>query len=244
MTELLMIVPSKGRPENITNLLRAWASTTVGMASLLVVLDHDTEMEEFHAYQDTGIQDWPGADLMVIRPDAGGFLPGHGPGMVSALNEAVRQHAADHFAVGFMGDDHFPRTKGWDHAFVDALEQLGTGLVYGNDLIHGANLPTAVAMTSDIPLALGYMAPPVLRHLYVDDFWLALGRGTGRIRYLGDQVIEHMHPIAGKAPTDEGYERVNSARMYEEDRRAWTDFRESGQLAEAVTAVDALGGKR
>ena len=143
------------------------------------------------------------------------------------------------FAIGFMGDDHRPRTVGWDTAYLEALRELGSGIVYGNDLLQGERIPTQVAMTTDIVRELGFMAPPVLKHLYVDNFWRDLGTAAGCLRYLSNVVVEHMHPIAGKAPWDDGYARVNAPTMYSGDANAYAKWA-AMDLAAAVEKVRAL----
>jgi hypothetical protein len=89
-------------------------------------------------------------------------------------------------------------------------------------------------MTSDIVRALGYMAPPALTHLFVDDFWRDLGRAADCLRYLPEVVVEHLHPIAGKAEWDEGHKRVNAASMYAADRVAYTRYRATQFRADVV----------
>jgi hypothetical protein len=81
------------------------------------------------------------------------------------------------------------------------------------------------------------MAPPTLTHLYVDNAWLDLGRALESITYLPDTVIEHLHPHAGKAEPDEGYERVNGDAMYDADRAAYDAWKiHLGQDAARVLA--------
>lgn len=201
MTDLVVIVPSRGRPTSAIELAEAFEATCTADTELVFALDKD----------DPTLPDYKGL-LALIRENSS---------MVQALNVTALEvtngpRAAS--AVGFMGDDHRPRTAGWDQAYLDALRELGTGIVYGNDLLQGENIPTQVAMTSDIIRTLGYMAPPDLIHLYVDNAWLALGRELGRIRYLPDVVVEHLHPVVGKADWDEGYARVNHPGMYDKDR--------------------------
>jgi hypothetical protein len=143
-----------------------------------------------------------------------------------------------------MGDDHRPRTVGWDAAYLNALHELGTGIVYGDDRLQGEALPTQCAMTADIVRALGYMAPAGLRHLAVDNFWLDLGRGAGCLRYLPDVVVEHMHPLAGKAEWTPGHRRVNAPAMYERDLAEYGRFKRH-ELPGAVAKVrDLMGGDR
>lgn len=143
------------------------------------------------------------------------------------------------YQIGFAGDDHAPRTPGWTERIRTELNQLGTGIVYGNDLFQGPNLPTAVFMTADIVGALGYMAPPCLRHMFADNYWKDLGDGVRRIRYLPDVVIEHLHPHAGgKAPEDDRYRAVWP--LMGPDGQAYNEFVDSGQLAADIAKVKEL----
>lgn len=221
MSDLLVIVPSRGRPENIRRLYQAWRETNAA-ADLVVAIDADESL----VYPDA-------RDLRAFTMRC---LPSPHPGMTAPLNEIAGVLAHRYAAVGFMGDDHVPRTPCWDDRVLAELAQLGTGIVYGNDLIHGARLPTAVFMSSVIVQTLGYMAPPRQWHLWLDNAWLALGQALGAIRYLPDVVIEHLHPLVGKAESDEGYERVNHGSVYEHDR---VEF-ERWQVDELPQAVEAI----
>ena len=119
----------------------------------------------------------------------------------------------------------------------DALDELGAGLVYGNDLIQGENLATAVAMTGNIVQALSGMVPPDMIHLYLDNFWMRLGKDLGALRYIPEVVLEHMHPIAGKAEWDEGYKAVNAKEVYDFDRVALDDYLKSPAYADLLSAL-------
>ena len=147
--------------------------------------------------------------------------------MAKPLNFAANLYATKHCHFAFLGDDHRPRTKNWDALFIEALDALGTGLVYGDDLLQGKNLPTAVAMTGDIVQALKGMVPPDMVHLYLDDFWLRLGADLNAMRYIPEVVLEHMHPVAGKAQWDEGYKEVNAKEVYDYDREALKTYLQS-----------------
>ena len=207
MSDLVVIVPSRGRPRAAHELAEAFAQTSTADTALVFAVDDTDPTRDAYAV--------PHAFACVT-------ISAH-TSMVDALNK----HAAGWaklgdglrpYAVGFMGDDHRPRTKGWDARYLDELRQLGTGMVFGDDLVQHEALPTQVAMTADIVRTLGYMAPPALTHMYVDNAWLALGRELDRIRYLPDVVVEHLHPVAGTAEWDDGYRRVNAAGMYARDR--------------------------
>jgi hypothetical protein len=61
------------------------------------------------------------------------------------------------------------------------------------------------------------MTFPGCVHLFFDNFVKQLGLDLEYLKYLPDVIIEHMHPVAGKAEMDEGYERVNQPKWYEKD---------------------------
>jgi hypothetical protein len=202
---LIVIVPTRGRPANVVNLIGTWEATADRAVSRLAfAVDNDDP--ELSAYFEAC--DGHAVGLLVDKPGR----------MVPVLNRAVTvyNHLADN--IGFMGDDHAFRTHGWDEHIVRNLRQLGpVGIVYGDDTIQHQALPTAVFMTSSIVRTLGYMVPPGLHHLYADNTWLTWGRRLDKIRYLPDVVIEHVHPIAGKAQWDDTYAAANSGATYEHD---------------------------
>lgn len=206
---MLVIVPSRGRPDNITALIDSWERTRA-YANLLVVVDDDDDLLDRYEMVMETAPDWVSLEVTPRKR--------LGP----TLNEYAVRNAPLYDIIGFMGDDHRPRTPHWDRRFAMAIAQVGgTGVAYGNDLIQGANLPTAVWMSSCIVETLGYMVPNGMVHLYLDDFWKALGNGIQKMTYLSDVVIEHMHPIAHKSEWDETYQECNAGTMYENDGKVF-----------------------
>lgn len=238
MSSLTVVVPSRGRPHTVAQLAEAFRATCTEPTWLLFAVDEDDP--EHQAYTDAVAEQLVRHGRVTIASQRAGT-------MVSALNHAagvLLEARADvrPDVIGFMGDDHRPRTEGWDRAYLTALQAL-PGIVYGNDLLQGASLPTQCAISAPIVRALGHMAPEVLTHLYVDNYWRDLGRATGCLTYLPDVVVEHLHPVAGKAPWDDGHRRVNRPTMYDRDRTAyaayWAEHQERDVLAvrQAFTGV-------
>ena len=60
--------------------------------------------------------------------------------------------------------------------------------------------------------------------MYLDNFWMTLGVNLASLTFLEDVVIEHMHPLAGKAEWDQGYRDVNASERYEADKRAFDAY--------------------
>lgn len=226
MTHIAVIVPTRGRPGNAARLATAFRETTTLGAVPVFVVDQDDPLR--HEYE---------RDLRA------GHLPrllvadGASNGMVRALNWAAARYTELYDVLGFMGDDHMPRTHGWDARMAAACDSPLPRLAYGNDLFQGKALPTAVFMQSRLIKAMGMMAPYNFKHLYVDNFWLELGARLDGISYLDDVVIEHIHPAAGKAQMDDGYRRVNAPAVDQSDRTEWLAFRDSGQLDALVAQV-------
>jgi len=227
MTEILIIVPARTRTWNIKRLLTAWGETGAwGVADLRVDVDADDP-----ALADYQAIDLPAGARMVVWDH---WMP-----CMHKLEAAVAQEVDAYFALGFMGDDHVPRTHGWAQRWLDVLRELGSGTVYGADGYQDETLPTQWATTTDLIKALGRMVPAPVEHLFSDTAVGTLGQEAGCIRYLPDTFIEHMHYIVGKSPHDAQYERVNSRGQWDRDEAAYLRWKRE-QLPADVATVRAL----
>ena len=219
--DLLVIIPTRGRPQAIPEIVQAWDDTGATADVLFAV---DTDDPELAAYK---------KHAAALKADSRvRFTFGKRRRLVGTLNQQAVKAAKTYRFLAFMGDDHRPRRAEmpWDERIRVCLSG-GPGIVYGNDLLQGEKMATAVAMTSDIVQTLGYMCPAVLEHLCADLVWVDWGVGMQRITYLDDVIIEHLHPAAGKAPSDPGYEEVNSEQQVSKDAAAYYAYRDEGGLA-------------
>jgi hypothetical protein len=203
---LLMIVPSRGRPRNLDLLVEAWASTTSGHADLVVALDDDDPaLYQYNAHR---------IAMVTVGPRQS---------FVAWTNEVAIGHVGDYRFIGSMGDDHRPRTVGWDRMICEALDDLGSGLVYADDLGPPPIVPSAVAITSDIIATLGYMIPPTLEHNGADLFWNDLAVALDRSRFLPEVVLEHLHFGEAKSAIDHIY--LEAADKLDADRERYARYR-------------------
>jgi hypothetical protein len=224
--DLLVICVTRGRPQHVPALWDAWQATADGCADLMFAVDDDDP--ELGAYLD-------------CAPMPGTFwYTGPRLGLARTLNAVAVQQAPRYRMLASWGDDHRPRTRGWDTRLVQALDGLGSGVAYGNDLLQGEHIPTAAAMTSDIVQALGYMAAPGMQHLCIDVVWKNWGEAMGRLAYLPDVIIEHCHPHAGTAPMDAGYAETYRPERSREDQEAYWSYRRSAQYDCDVGKLRAL----
>lgn len=221
------MVPSRGRPQNVAELIEAWTTTTTGVYGQphlhIAIDDDDPELDGYLAIDLPKFATlWRGP-----RRRLGGTLNWLAPILAQRCN-----------VIGFMGDDHRPRSFGWDHQ-VERSIVAGDRVVYGNDLVQGQNLPTAVFMDSRIVLATGYFVLPGQIHLWMDNYWKTLGEQLQSLTYLPDMIIEHVHPITGKVGWDEHYVANNASHVWENDERIYKEW-VATQMPADIAAIRAL----
>jgi len=231
MPELLVLVPTRGRPENIRKVIGAWDFTNAwDVANLWLIVDQDDpEIQGYRDLEDPDACPMRLAEVATWRP------------MVHKLNEVAAEVAAEgsYWALAFAGDDHLPQTINWAKTYLDKLHEMGSGMVYGDDGYQGAKLSTEWAVTADVIRALGRMVPAPVEHMYCDNSMMDLFGTAGALRHLPEVRIEHMHPYAGKADTDDQYQRVNHRDQFRKDRLAYEGWKRKGMAAD-VAAVRAL----
>lgn len=208
---LMLIVPTRERPENTIELIAELRRTMYKPTSRVVFAcdDDDPRLAEYQAI------DWE-QDFRIS------MVTSERLGMNGTLNKWAVTYAHDHEVIGFMGDDHRPRSRSWDFLMESILESF-PGVAYGNDLLQGQRLATASFISSKYILKMGFYSPPKQKHLYLDNFWMELGRAT-KLHYLDHVIIEHMHYTNGKSNRDERYAAVNSNEVYMHDQAAFAEF--------------------
>lgn len=224
---LAIITPSRGRPHNLLRLIGALDHTSMLDWSLWVGLDDDDPTIEGYAT----LPAHPRVNMVVEPRDT----------LCAKTNTlAVDAVAAGSQFLASLGDDHLPKTHGWDKQLADAILAMdGPGWAYGDDLLRGATLPTAWVQSAALVTALGWMMYPRCQHLYVDNVTYDLGHTTGRLTYLPYVVVEHCHYANGKAPQDESYTASNSSQRVREDGGAYRQWAKR-QLATDAATVRAL----
>jgi len=161
--------------------------------------------------------------------------------MNGTLNLVANKYVDKYETIFFLGDDHLVQTPAWDQYLSGAIEQKGYGLAYGNDLLQGVKLATAVMMSTNIIKPVGYMAPPKLVHLFMDNYWMTLGKRLGTLWYFEKVIIEHLHPVAGKVAWDDQYREVNSDEISNGDKKEFTRYLNEEFDTEFKKIQDALG---
>lgn len=229
MKDLLVITPSRLRAARLREMVTATLELSAAQTDIAVCVDEDDP--ERDAY----------ADICWERRPRVTWHCGPRQSLAGWTNVIASSGARKYRALASLGDDHLPRTPGWDSLLLAAIDAMGgTGIAYGDDGIFREGLPTAPVISSDIVRALGWMCLPDCRHMAVDLAWKDLGLGAGCLAYVPEVSIEHVHPCAGKAAWDQTYATSEAGK--EEDRAAWERWRET-RMADDVARIRALREK-
>jgi hypothetical protein len=199
---VILLVPSRGRPQRAASMALSAIGTATDAVNVILIVDaDDPELAEYlklSSYEHVTV---------IVLPERIGYT--------ASLNAVARDLWDVDTILGAFGDDVCFQTAGWDRQIRDALAT--PGIAYGDDLVHGQNHPTAVFMSSEIARALGWLALPATTHQWADDGWKALGTELGLLRFV-PIIVEHLHPVVGKAEWDDVYRSVF------DDERAKADF--------------------
>ena len=224
MPDLLVIVPSRGRPRSIARMLDSLAETARLDTHLHVAVDEDDET--LPQYRAVMTQAGREGDVLTVGPRKG---------LCAWTNEIAVAQAGRYPFLASFGDDHVPVTPGWDRALVRGVQDMGgTGFTYPWDSVR-EDIPEAVVMSSDIVRALGWMCLPALSHWYPDSAWSDLGRGAGCIRHLRAVLVDHRQVFTGKAPVDRT--ACDNGRSLDADRDAYYAWRATRMADDVATIV-------
>lgn len=219
LERVALILPTRGRPKKVEESIDGWRGYST-MTDLWVFLDDDDpEVEAYERHPDVNYVVWPRRR------------------MCPTVNHAAVMLATQYRYLGFMGDDHVPRTPDWDAKLAEACGEWG--IAYGDDKLQGENLATHCVQTSNIVSTVGYMALPGTVHLYMDNFWMVLGSECGFLHYLPDVVVEHMHFVNGKSEQDDRYAEVNASSVYSHDGAVFNRWLTNGTAADDIAKIKA-----
>jgi hypothetical protein len=210
MSDLLVMVPTRGRRAQCERLLESFTATAT-CADLTFIIDGD-DRDTYDG------MDWGQAACAVLDPRA--YLTGKLNATADAVVGAYR-------VLMWVGDDNRFVTPGWDKIMLDALEDLGgSGWIYPDDK-RRSDVPEHWMCSSDVVKALGWFAPPYMSHFYIDNTVGELGKRAGLIRYCPEAVIEHLHySIAPDTAHDELYQSTEE-KFGASDLAAFQEWRSS-----------------
>lgn len=224
---IAVVIPSRGRPDNVRRFLSACADPGARVAAIVVVDADDPTRDELAGDKRV---------LLSRAPARGRLRSSFARNVNAGVARAFRFEDVTHAIVA--GDDMIPRTVGWADEL--AIGAGRAGLSFPDDGIERPDpLPTAVCWSRAAFRAVGFALPPyAMQHLYTDDYWRLLGTTAGALTYCASIELEHLHPAAGKAEDVDGsYAAVYSAEAWREDAAAWRAYRASPSFKRDTCAL-------
>lgn len=178
-----ILLPTRGRPDNLDRFITAVEGTADDWHLYLRL---DTDDPQAAAYDKVLAPKHP--QISVYHGDRVGFA--------ASLNEVAFHAWGDRMShLGMFGDDVVPETEHWDTRLVEGLGE-DLGVAYGDDGLrkkHAPDLPTHYITQAEVYRRLGYLAPPTIRHLFLDNVARDIGRYLHNFVFVPVK-IKHLHP--------------------------------------------------
>lgn len=197
MTSIAILVASRGRPSRLEAMIESAHRLAGWSERVRVLVRLDDDDPELASYE---------------RPYAGPTEPirvvGPRPGRVaSAYNQLARGTDAEILMAA--ADDVLFRTPTWDFHVAAALGADGTVPLLGvpadgREASKGRRATHFFATRAWVD-AVGYLVPEAYEHFWADTHVADVASRSGRLVWLDDVLVEHMHPNAGKGARDETY---------------------------------------
>lgn len=214
----IIILPSRGRAkEKLPRCLAAMKETGTVTPGVIMVGRDDYEANE---------SDYAALDL----PDDWRIVLGNYPDTAAATN-AGYAICGDASHVIWMTDDNIAETPLWDQRIAEALTGVNfVSTAFGEK---SKRLNGAIGWSRELLDAVGYIYPPTLKHLFLDDLFEEIGRMTGCWQVLPEVMVRHFHgPKVGEP--DATSDRVNT--FWEADRRGYIEW----QKTDGIPAVERI----
>ncbi len=180
-----ILVPTRGRPENVIRLIESIIKTASGKHKIEVIFYIDEDDETFPNHLETNSM------ISVVR--------GKRVWISLAWNTLYSNSKGE--IIMYSGDDVVFETYNWDEMVSNAFKNFpdNYGLVYGNDGgWYSGKLAINGFVHKDWPKLLGYLAYPA--RLSALDLWIhECAAYIGRVTYLDEVIIRHIHYRQGEA---------------------------------------------
>lgn len=228
--QLLMICPTRGRPDRVKDMLKSFYETRTG-EDTKICLAVSKDDEKYQEYIDT----IPNEEIITCESRY----------LINKINYICCELYPNLPYYGGIDDDHIFRTKGWDKVLVDKIEENnGWGLACGNDLFnkdwHEWEHPSGLVMSGKLIRYLGYVMYPKFKHSGIDHWQADLFGKAECLYFVPEVIIEHCHYLVKKAEEDEGYAWVYEANNFDEGMKIYNLWRIQEMAADVANLKLAI----
>jgi hypothetical protein len=218
-----ILCPTRGRVEGAVRLRDSALSTADDPSSVEVLFYVDDDDELVAQYKDA-----LGAALTVGPPMS----------VSKSWNVIAEKCSGDILMMG--NDDLVYRTQGWDTRVAEEAAKFPDQIycMWTQDGINGKRHCAFPIVSRVWYETVGYFSPGVFEFLYNDTWVMDIGKRVGRLHYIGDVLIEHLHFSVRKSPRDKTYTRQRRDGRRARDRDLYAKTGEDRQKdAEKLLAV-------
>lgn len=220
---MLIITPSRGRPAYVSRLIQAVAATAICQTDIHFGFDDDDPFLEANKQA--------ALDCRYMHPNRVRFTMGPRMQLGPWTNRIAMFWVNQYRALASLGDDHQPETMAWDMAIMHALHAR-PGFACPNG-VRRAEYPEAVAISSPVVKALGWMCEPSMQHYCVDQVWLELAQAAECWTYLPNTIVRHT-PVPDDATHGGNLPHINP------DALAWRTWQAERKAADVETVRRAI----
>lgn len=207
MKNLLIICPSRGRPQRILETIQSIQDTcNFEHTDFMVLLDDDDVcVPDYYK----NLPEW--VKIKVYNREHDCTLT------TEIINRAFNENKEYSF-YSVTNDDIVYLTKGWDEALCQKLK-ISSGQddtmveKYGDSYIGNVKpgeFPITSVIDGDIVREIGWLQYPKLRHSCGDNIWFWIGRRGGCLYHDSKYHTEHRSHYFGKGEADETFQKCNA----------------------------------
>lgn len=181
-----VLVPTRARKKLFARLIKSIGDTARGEVEILVGADDDDPTDyEYPCVRYTGL------------------------GSSQKVYELAKLATGDMILMG--ATDEVFRTPGWDTKLWDRLSKFPDGLgvlfTQDGDTHRGSRRPVITRRWYEVA---GFY-PRHFWHFYADTWVVTIAEAVGRVFFVPEVIIDHLHPKSGRGEQDEIYNRRGNA---------------------------------
>lgn len=196
--DVAIIVPVLRRPQNVQRMLTSLTeSGCADRCTMYFIADDDDELEldELERCDANVIVNRSLWRTFAVKCNLG-YRETNEPWML-LVGDDVR------FGFGWL-DDAFSEDDG--SSLISTNDMMNRGVLRGLHATHPLIRRRWVDERGASWDGPGTVCHDGYRHWYVDNEWTAVAQYDGEFRFAANAIVEHLHPLSGKAPNDEVYQ--------------------------------------